>query len=286
MTEMLCSRRIHPWQDFRPTAEPVGAPNELIDVTELARRLGIARSTAYAHSATFGAIRLGSGPPRAAAIRLGRGASRPAKGGTALGRAPAAGTSADAHPSRQLADRGPPAATARSVRLEQGVSSAASAAGDVAGAKSPARRGPVGPADRGRGRVPSDPNREPAIVPENRRRKVLLSIKCKEIVSNPMSKLIVFNNVSLDGYFTAANGDFSWAHGVQDPEFNAFVAGNASGGGRLIMGRITYNLMASYWPTPMAAKNSPVVAEGMNSTRKIVFSKTLEKVSWSNTTLM
>lgn len=63
MTEMLCSRRIHPWsEDFGPTAEPVGAPNELIDVAELARRFGVARSTVYSNSATFGAIRLGFGP--------------------------------------------------------------------------------------------------------------------------------------------------------------------------------------------------------------------------------
>lgn len=63
MTEMLCSRRIHPWgEDFRPTAEPVEAPSELIGVAELARRLGVARSTVYANSASFGAIRLGFGP--------------------------------------------------------------------------------------------------------------------------------------------------------------------------------------------------------------------------------
>jgi dihydrofolate reductase len=80
-----------------------------------------------------------------------------------------------------------------------------------------------------------------------------------------MRKLIVFNNVTLDGYFTGANGDISWAHGNDDPEFNAFVAGNASGGGQLLLGRITYELMAGYWPTPTAIRNAPLVAEGMNS---------------------
>jgi len=39
-------------------------------------------------------------------------------------------------------------------------------------------------------------------------------------------KLIVFENISLDGYFTDARGDMSWAHaGSDDPEFAAFVAG-------------------------------------------------------------
>jgi dihydrofolate reductase len=102
-----------------------------------------------------------------------------------------------------------------------------------------------------------------------------------------MRKLIVFNNVSLDGYFTDRNGDMSWAHsGNEDKEFNTFVAENASGGGQLLFGRITYELMASYWPTPHALKNNPVVAEGMNTRSKVVFSRTLDKVSWSNTKLV
>lgn len=63
MTEMLCSRFVHPWaEERRPIAEPVGAPTELIGVAEVARRLGVARSTVYARSAAFGAIRLGFGP--------------------------------------------------------------------------------------------------------------------------------------------------------------------------------------------------------------------------------
>ena len=102
-----------------------------------------------------------------------------------------------------------------------------------------------------------------------------------------MRKLVVFNNVTLDGYFAGVNGDFSWAHrGNDDAEFNAFVADNASGGGQLLFGRITYELMASYWPTPNAIKNDPIVAERMNSMPKVVFSRTLDKVSWSNTKLV
>jgi len=100
-------------------------------------------------------------------------------------------------------------------------------------------------------------------------------------------RLIVFNNVSLDGYFVDGNGSMRWAHRVEpDAEWNAFVAGNASGGGVLLFGRITYELMASYWPTTVALKNDPIVAEGMNNLQKVVFSRTLDKVSWKNTTLM
>jgi dihydrofolate reductase len=102
-----------------------------------------------------------------------------------------------------------------------------------------------------------------------------------------MRKLIVFNNVSLDGYFTSANGDFSWAHrGPADVEFNAFVAENAGGDGTLLFGRITYELMAGYWPTPAAAQNEPAVAEGMNRMPKVVVSKSLDKASWNNTKVL
>jgi dihydrofolate reductase len=102
-----------------------------------------------------------------------------------------------------------------------------------------------------------------------------------------MPKLIVFNTISTDGYFTDKNNDMSWAHqGDPDPEFDEFVAGNASGGGVLVFGRKTYELMASFWPTPAAAEQMPVVARGMNSRRKVVFSRTLEEASWSNTRLV
>ncbi len=102
-----------------------------------------------------------------------------------------------------------------------------------------------------------------------------------------MRSLTVFNNVTLDGYFTGANGDFSWAHsGKPDAEFDAFVAGNAAGGGELLFGRITYEMMAGYWPSPLARANDPAVAERMNALPKVVFSRTLAKASWNNTQLV
>ena len=100
-----------------------------------------------------------------------------------------------------------------------------------------------------------------------------------------MPRLAVFNTVSLDGYFADVNGDMAWAH-RQDPEWNAFAAGNASGDGRLVFGRVTYQMMASFWPTPMALERAPAVAEGMNRMPKVVFSRTLEEAAWNNTRLV
>jgi len=102
-----------------------------------------------------------------------------------------------------------------------------------------------------------------------------------------MRKLVVFNHVSLDGYFVDANGDMSWAKADHnDPEWGAFVAENASGEGTLLFGRVTYELMTRYWPTPMANKNDPALAERMNKLPKVVFSRTLDKPSWNNTKLV
>src|SRR4051812_25320122 len=101
-----------------------------------------------------------------------------------------------------------------------------------------------------------------------------------------MRKLVVFDNVTLDGYFADANGDMSWAH-RHDPEWNAFVADNArDAGGALLFGRVTYEMMAGYWPTAHATANAPAVAEGMNSVAKVVFSTTLSEASWNNTRLV
>jgi dihydrofolate reductase len=102
-----------------------------------------------------------------------------------------------------------------------------------------------------------------------------------------MRKLIVFNSVSLDGFFTDSKGDMSFAHNAApDKEWTAFVEGNAGGGGEALFGRITYELMAGYWPSPMAMKNDPLVAEGMNNMPKVVFSRTMVKAEWKNTRLM
>ena len=99
-----------------------------------------------------------------------------------------------------------------------------------------------------------------------------------------MRKITVFNFVTLNGYYKGPNGDISWhRHGEEE---NEFAAGNLKSGGILLFGRVTYEMMASYWPTPAAAENDPAVAEGMNKAEKIVFSRTLKKAEWNNTRLI
>jgi dihydrofolate reductase len=99
-----------------------------------------------------------------------------------------------------------------------------------------------------------------------------------------MGRLGAFTFVTLNGYFAGPNGDISWhRHGAEE---NAYAAEALKSGNTLLFGRVTYEMMASYWPTAVATENDPTVAEGMNRADKIVFSRTLKNAAWSNTRLV
>ena len=100
-----------------------------------------------------------------------------------------------------------------------------------------------------------------------------------------MRKIYLFNLVTLDGFF---EGPHKWEvgwHNVDD-EFREFAVEQLNETDILIFGRITYEGMASFWTTPDAAKNDPIVARQMNSLPKLVFSRTLKEATWGNTTLI
>lgn len=99
-----------------------------------------------------------------------------------------------------------------------------------------------------------------------------------------MRKLFSFNLVSLDGFFEGPNQDINW-HNV-DQEFNEFAVEQTSTIGTILFGRVTYQGMASYWPTTQAIANDPEIAGLMNSVPKIVFSRTLDKADWNNSRLI
>src|SRR6187399_1435948 len=98
-----------------------------------------------------------------------------------------------------------------------------------------------------------------------------------------MLKLSVFNSISLDGYFTDKDSDLSWAHARQDKEWTDFISSNASGDSEMLFGRVTYEMMKAYWPTPAAAEHMPAVANRMNTASKVVFSRSMKESDWQNT---
>lgn len=99
-----------------------------------------------------------------------------------------------------------------------------------------------------------------------------------------MRKVIAFNFITLNGYYKGPKGDISWhRHGEEE---NEYAARGLQSGSTLLFGRVTYEMMAGYWPTPDAINAIPEVAAGMNNADKIVFSRTLKKAAWNNTRLV
>ncbi len=99
-----------------------------------------------------------------------------------------------------------------------------------------------------------------------------------------MGKVIIFNATTLDGYFEGPKREIDWHH--VDDEFNDFAIEQLNTAEAILFGRVTYEMMASYWPTPEAINDDPTVASKMNNLPKIVFSKTLSKAGWQNTRLI
>lgn len=103
-----------------------------------------------------------------------------------------------------------------------------------------------------------------------------------------MKKIIVFNRLSMDGFFAGPNGEtHEWM--VQDPELDK-ESHNMMQPDTVLMGRVTYQLFESYWPKvaedPKAPKDVRKIGEELNDMKKIVFSKTLKEVNWKNTKLV
>ena len=96
-----------------------------------------------------------------------------------------------------------------------------------------------------------------------------------------MGKLRAFNFVTLNGFFKGLGQDTSWHK--HDEEGARFSEENMRSGSILLFGRVTYEMMAGFWPSKMAYENFPKVAAGMNSAEKIVFSRTLRQADWQNT---
>src|SRR6266704_4465087 len=97
-----------------------------------------------------------------------------------------------------------------------------------------------------------------------------------------MRKVIMWNVVSLDGFFEGAKSWYlGWHDSIWGEELERLSIDQLKSADMLLFGRATYEGMASYWPP---AKGE--VADLMNQIRKVVFSRSLEKASWNNTRLV
>ncbi|WP_417236952.1 dihydrofolate reductase family protein [Bizionia paragorgiae] len=99
-----------------------------------------------------------------------------------------------------------------------------------------------------------------------------------------MRTLNSFTFITLNGYYKGKNEDTSWhKHGGEESQYSqeSLQADNI-----LLFGRTTYEMMYSFWPTPMAAEIFPEVAAGMNRAEKIVFSNSLQSADWNNSRII
>src|SRR5580700_9911950 len=100
-----------------------------------------------------------------------------------------------------------------------------------------------------------------------------------------MRKLVLFMHVSLDGFAANLNRGLDWIS--FDSEFQEYADGLVATVGSPIYGRVTYELMAGYWPTvlndPGASKHDKAHAQWVDKVTKIVFSKSMKKAEWNNT---
>jgi dihydrofolate reductase len=99
-----------------------------------------------------------------------------------------------------------------------------------------------------------------------------------------MRNIIVFDSVSLDGFIAGPHGEIDWA--IRDDELTQYSKDGQSSTDMFLFGRVTYDIMASFWPTPVGKAANPTFAEALNNASKIVFSSTLAQADWQNTQLV
>lgn len=100
-----------------------------------------------------------------------------------------------------------------------------------------------------------------------------------------MRRVILFVQVSLDGYFEGPKKDIGWS--MVDDELHAHFNEVLKAMGAFLAGRVTWEMMAAYWPTADAAPGAtPVEREFARIWRempKVAYSKTLTSAGWNTT---
>jgi dihydrofolate reductase len=118
-----------------------------------------------------------------------------------------------------------------------------------------------------------------------------------------MRKIILQEMMSLDGFMAGPKGEFDWP--LADEEFERHTNDLLNAADTILLGRNTHLMFASYWPTAASSATGRMktsdevefvvptsisnvhkeIASKMNAYRKIVFSKTLDKVEWNSSVL-
>jgi dihydrofolate reductase len=107
---------------------------------------------------------------------------------------------------------------------------------------------------------------------------------------HPLRKIIVSMRVTLDGFIAGPHGEMDWMEAFFDEALATYESELQQTVDTTLFGRVTYQGFASYWPQVALDPASPPglveYAQHMNAMRKLVFSKTLSRVEWNNSTLV
>jgi dihydrofolate reductase len=109
-----------------------------------------------------------------------------------------------------------------------------------------------------------------------------------------MRRIVTFNRVSADGYFSAPDGNLNWT--VPDDEIDKAGAEGMANVDAMLFGRRTYEMFESFWPKALKddhgasdphqkGRRSPAIAqmaEFINASTKYVFSRTRKEFPWTN----
>jgi dihydrofolate reductase len=100
-----------------------------------------------------------------------------------------------------------------------------------------------------------------------------------------LRKVIATEFVTLDGFMSDPEDEMRWVLDIFDEEMGEEIKSQQSSVGTILLGRVTYDIMAPYWPSATAETEDPMIIEHMNNTPKVVFSRTLRRVDWNNSRL-
>ena len=101
-------------------------------------------------------------------------------------------------------------------------------------------------------------------------------------------------NVTIDGFIAGPNHELDWHYQNWTEDMAEFAAEQLSRADTILLGRVTYQAMAAYWPSQainlLCSRSDIVYADMMNHHSKIVFSKTLQKTNslvsgWNKSTV-
>ncbi len=100
-----------------------------------------------------------------------------------------------------------------------------------------------------------------------------------------MRNIVLMMSVSLDGFIEGPDRDIDW-HLVDD-ELHRHFNEQLGAMGAFLSGRVTYELMAAFWPTadtdPASTGPMAEFARIWRDMPKLVFSRTLERADWNAT---